>query len=216
MNVGFYHAGRGDEQPARARIAILLQSVRTALSGVPVVHFTDLTTAPIKGVDVVLRRNVLPTATARVDAYASVSGEWLFIDSDVIVQADVRHIFEQSFDVALADRRGTERAVDAGTKCFTSMPYNSGVIFSRSQAFWQAALVRIAELSIKRQGWMGDQQAMCDVIASGVFDVKVLPSTYNYPPHRHNENVSDKAVLHFKGRERKAWMLDHAKAEVAA
>lgn len=216
MNVGFFHAGRGDERQARARIAVLLQSVRAALPGVPVAHFTDLTTAPVKGADVVLRRNVLPIATARVDAYASVSGEWLFIDSDVIVQVDVRRVFDQVFDVALADRRGTLRPEDAEGKCVTAMPYNSGVIFSRSPAFWQAALVRIAELSVKRQGWMGDQQAMCDVIASGAFDIKVLPSTYNYPPHRHDENVSDKAILHFKGRSRKDWMLDHAKSAVAA
>lgn len=210
MNVGFYHAGRGDESAPRRRIRALVRSVRRAMPGVSLTHFTDLTTEKIAGVDEVVRRSPLPIATARLDAYGSVSGEWLFIDSDVLVQQDVRDVFDQAFDIALADRRGTIRPQDEGTKTIASMPFNSGAVFSRTQAFWQATLERISELSEKRQAWMGDQQALCDVIAEGRFDVRILSNRYNYPPHRQDEDVSDKAILHFKGTERKYWMVDHA------
>lgn len=222
MNVGFYHVGRGDEREARARIGLMVASVRRGIPSALITQFTDLTTARIKGIDDIVRRNVLPIALGCVDAYASVTGEWLFLDTDVVVQSDVRGVFYQLlegpprgrvmpayFDIALADRRGTLREADTG-KSIRQMPFNKGVVFSKSQAFWIAVQQRLAELSEKRQGWMGDQQAMCDTIASGLFNVRVLPSTYNYPPHRHDEDVRDKHILHFKGKERKAWMCDYA------
>lgn len=208
MRVGFYHAARGDESLARTRLAVMLQSVRRAMPGIEVTHYTDLTTAAADGADYVNRRNALPLGLASVDACASVAGEWLWIDTDVVVQADVRHVFDQPFDVAVADRRGTVRNRDLGTKCLKVMPFNKGVVFSRSRPFWQAVLKRMESLSGKRQGWMGDQQAMCDVIAAGAFDVVVLESRYNYPPHREDEDVSGQAITHYKGKSRKPWMLD--------
>jgi hypothetical protein len=214
VRVGFYHAARGDETVPRARIAALVASVRSQMPAVRLTHFTDLVTAPIVGVDDVLRRPMLPIAHARIDAYAAVEGDWLFLDTDVIVQENVSDVFRQSFDVAVSDRVGTLRDVDYGTKFMALMPYNSGVMFSRCQAFWRAALQAVDGYSPKRKVWMGDQQALCDVIASGRFAVAVLPSRFNYPPHRHDEDVSDKAILHFKGKTRKSWMLQ--RDEVAA
>lgn len=216
MNIGFYHAGRGDERDTRSRIALLMQSIRHWMPDVKVTQFTDLTTQPVKGTDAIVRRGVLPLALACIDAYASVEGEWLFLDTDVLIQDDVTRIFRQSFDIAVSDRRGTFRAQDLGSKALAAMPYNKGAVFSRCQAFWKLALATIESYAERRQGWMGDQVAMCEVIASGRFKVQILPSRYNYPPHRHDEDVSDKAIIHLKGKERKFWMQDFAKIQVAA
>jgi hypothetical protein len=52
---------------------------------------------------------------------------------------------------------------------------------------------------------MGDQQAMNEVIATDVFQLAVVSSAFNYPPQSPDEDVSDKAILHLKGR-RKKWL----------
>lgn len=191
MKVGFYHTG-----PPSPYAAAMVASVRRVMPDVDVAQLP----APDG-----------PIARAVLEAYASVEGEWLFVDTDVILQEDVRSIFDQPFDVAVATREGTFRPGEDGSKFMTRMPFNKGVVFSRSQPFWRAALDRITEMKPAAQGWMGDQQAMCDVIASGAFRVVTLPNRYNYPPQFRGEPVADKAALHFKGP-RKPWMLERRAA----
>lgn len=191
MTVGFYHAG-----PPSPYAAAMVASVRRVM---PDVHVVQLPAS--NG----------PIARAVLEAYASVSGEWLFVDTDVILQEDVRPVFDQPFDVAVATRAGTFREGEDGSKFMARMPFNKGVVFSRSQAFWVAALERMAGMKPAAQAWMGDQQAMCDVIASGAFHVLTLPNRFNYPPKFRGEPVADKAALHFKGP-RKPWMLERRAA----
>lgn len=207
MTVGFFHVSRG-VTPHAQLAKRLIASVRTCMPDVPIVHFTDPETRAMAGVDDVRRQPSGPIALGCLDAYAAAGdGDWLFVDTDVLVQRDVRWIFDRPFDIAVASREGTLVDQDHGTKCIASMPYNKGAVFSRSSAFWTAAADRLRTLSAKRQEWMGDQVAMCDVIASGRFHIEVLPARYNYPP-KDQDDVHDKAILHFKGRRRKAWMLE--------
>jgi hypothetical protein len=206
VTAGFFHVARG-ETPHVALAAAMIQSVREAMPTVEIVHLTDMATAPIEGADRVRRHAPAPIALGCLEAYAACEGEWLFIDTDVIVQSDVRFIFsDATFDVAVATREGTLRPKEVGTKFMAGMPYNKGVVFSRSPDFWAAAAERLRTLSAKRQEWMGDQVAMCHVIAAGGFRVEVLPARYNYPPQRSDEDVTGQAILHYKGS-RKPWML---------
>lgn len=206
MTVAFYHAA--PKVTPHVKLAErLIASVRKAMPGVPIWHFTDATTLPVAGVDGCLRhQEPMAPALARVKQYTSVVGDWLFVDTDVIVRQDVRSVFKQPFDVAVATRKGTLKPSEVGTKFMARMPYNFGAVFSRSAAFWQSAYERMTEMSAKRQAFMGDQQALCDTIATGLFDVAVLPNGYNYPPLSEDEDVRDKSILHLKGR-RKAWVL---------
>lgn len=212
MKVGFYHVDHvrswalyaGDFKP-RERIHPLIASIRRAMPGVPIVHLTDLQTCKIAGVDEVVRAFDAPLALGCVRAYASCEGEWLFVDTDVIVQQDVRHVFEAPFDIAVATRDGTLKPDEVGTKFMARMPYNKGAVFSRSPAFWQSAVERLEGMSVKQQAWMGDQLAMCETIQSSMFMVRILPNRYNYPPHQQFEDLRDKAILHFKGP-RKVWI----------
>lgn len=192
MKIGYFYRELGG-QPT-GMVEAMLRSVRRAMPTVEIVR---------------LESPEQPMALAIMDARSRVSGEWLFLDTDVLVRQDVRAVFDRSlFDVAVADRAGT---VDAGeTSAFmTSMPYNSGVAFSRSQAFWQACVARCWSYKPGRQAWMGDQQAMNEVIAAGVFHVDVIESRYNYPPTT-REDVSG-AILHLKGR-RKKWLPELRRA----
>lgn len=189
MRVGYYHAG-----PRSLYAEAMVDSVRRVMPDVEVVHLTATAT---------------PIALAVLEAYASVDGEWVFVDTDVVFQEDVRHVFEQPFDIAVATREGTFMDGEDGSKFMARMPWNKGVVFSRSRAFWQRAYGRLLGMKSSQQDWMGDQQAMCDVLQSGAFAVLTLPNRYNYPPKFRGEDVRDKAALHFKGN-RKAWMLGRA------
>jgi hypothetical protein len=209
LKVGFFHAAR-TETGHGALAARLIQSVRRAMPRAAIVHLTDEATMPMAGVDEVRRRAGGPIALACLEAYAHAGpGPWLFVDTDVIVQRDVSSVFEEPFDIAVADRVGTLRPKEQGTKFMARMPHNKGAVFSRSSAFWFDAAALLRTMSEVRQDWMGDQVAMNLTIAAGRYRVRVLPSRYNYPPHRRDEDVSDKAILHFKGA-RKAWMLERA------
>lgn len=192
MTVGYYHVELGSDIHS-ALLAVMLKSVRASMPGVPIVHLPT-----IDG----------PLALSCLRAYAAVEGEWLFLDTDTVVQQDVRHVFDDtSFDVAVADREGTLRSYELGRKFMDLMPHNKGAVFSRCSAFWRAAVERCLALKARKQEWMGDQLAMNEVILSGAFKVKVLPSSFNYAPRNRWDEWHDKAIVHFKGTDRKPWML---------
>lgn len=206
MTVGLFHVGGTDAHRQSAARAIA--SVRQAMPDVPIAHLTDATSASLDGVDRVIRAPVVPDriALACLDLYAAAgAGDWLFLDTDTVVQADVLHVFLRSFDVAVASRVGTLLPHELGTKFMDRMPHNKGVVFSRAPQFWIDAGAHLRTCHVKQQQWMGDQRAMCDVIATGRYAVEVLPNAYNYPPQRPDEDVSRKAILHYKGPSRKAW-----------
>lgn len=204
MTVGFYHVALDGPKASTAGVQAMVRSVKQAMPGVRIVHFTDVQTPVIDGVDWAVRPT-LPVALGCLDAYAQCEGDWLFLDTDVIVREDVRHVFDQPFDIAVAERAGTLKPSEVDTKFMASMPYNKGAVFSRSQAFWLDALARCRQMKPTRQQWMGDQQAMNDAILSGKYAVEVLPNRYNYPPLTATDDLRDKAIVHYKGP-RKAWM----------
>lgn len=205
MTVGFVHVGAVSAALER-QVAALRASVTQAMPGVSCVHLTDITT-PLLGEG---RRYPASSriALACLQLYAAAgSGDWLFIDTDVLMRRDVREVFQQSFDVAVATREGTLLEKEVGTKFMAGMPHNKGAVFSRCPAFWHAAADLLASQPEKRQHWMGDQWALNALIAERTYAVHVLPNAFNYPPQARDEDVRDKAILHFKGPKRKDWML---------
>lgn len=210
MKIGFFHVDLGDT-PHRKLADLLIRSSRAHMPNVEIVHLTDEATEQMRGTDAVRRQPVGPIALGCLEAYERAGeGDWLFVDTDVLIQRDVRWIFDDpDFEIAVAEREGTLLDKEIGTKFMASMPYNKGAVFSRSPVFWSTAAAYLRTRSEKRQNWMGDQAAMCGVIATGAFRVRVLPNRYNYPPKSADESVIDKAILHFKGP-RKAWMLERA------
>ena len=207
MTVGFYHSARKHTDHMICALR-LLRSVRQNLPGVDVVQFTTPESVRVSGVDDVRVLADGPVALNTLEAYGSCSGEWLFTDTDVLVQRDVRDVFDRPFDVAVAERDGTYtgRDLKPGRTFMKVMPYNKGAVFSRSPEFWRAALAVAERYPERKREWMGDQLAMNQVIAGGQFDVAVLPNSYNYPPRTRIEDVRDKHITHWKGG-RKLWLL---------
>jgi hypothetical protein len=138
--------------------------------------------------------------------HASLTGDWLFVDTDVVFQKDVRHVFDSEFDIACTDRKGT---VWDNTWYSDLMPFNMGVTFSRRPEFWQAVLEDLKDMPLKFQKWEGDQLAVGKLYRD--WNTKVLPGlVYNFTPVEREEDRSHAAIVHFKGP-RKDWIEDECK-----
>ena len=204
MQVGIFHIGNKDD---RNKIGSLAARVaKQTLPGVSVIHLTDTHTPMLDGADRAIRmeRNV-PMAVFRMKHH-QLHGEWLFIDTDVLIVEDVRNVFKDEFDIAIASRVNGD---GANGPAFAEMPHNMGVVFSRGPYFWEAVEKELLTYDNKLQEWMGDQLAVCRLIKRGDFKTKIIPGEkYNFPPFRPYE-TGNASIVHYKGP-RKAWMVEHA------
>lgn len=188
----------------------LTRSIRQAMPGVDVVQFTDLKSPPVVGVDGVQRRPSAPLALFIADHWAQVEGDWLLVDTDVVVQRDVRPVFEQlRFDLAVATRDGTYAPGEEGSGFMRRMPYNCGVVYSRSRAGRAAILDSVSLMTAQDQAWLGIQ------LAVATMRPLVLYNTFNYPPRTpDDDHVPSAHVLHYKGPWRKQVLINRIYREV--
>mgnify|MGYP001565565361 FL=1 len=207
MKIGFFTVYKGD--PSHYVVAdIMIRSCLAVMPDVPIVQMTDMTSPEIPNVTEVRRLPSERMAVLRMRHQAACEGEWLFLDTDCVVKKDVRDVFKSSFDIALADRNWPHIPMTPQLEEFNrEMPFNIAIAFSRSPAFWQAAIEKMHQMPEDRQSWMGDQYAVCEVIREGRFTVKVLPGMiYHYPPGAFYDDGNHAAILHYKGH-RKPWMI---------
>jgi len=86
------------------------------------------------------------------------------------------------------------------------MPYNTGVMFSRSKSFWVDCLDWLRDKPESLQQWYGDQYAVAAIAGNGSYQVKELPcDKFNWSPNS-REDTSDARIWHYKGAVRKKWM----------
>jgi len=211
MTVGVFHVRHYDDQIYQACAQRLLASVRATMPGVPIVHFSDQKSPQIPGTDGIVRHPGAPIALMVARHFAAVDGSWLFLDTDVIVQRDVRGVFDDPYrwDLAVAERPGEDTE---STELRRTMPFNCGVIFSRTPTGW-ADVVKVVEAQpLPLQRFMGLQQAVNDLIAAGTLRARRLPPAYNWSPQTPEEDVSMHAIVHYKGAGRKPWMLERGEA----
>jgi len=214
MKIGFYTVGHDAAADHYRCAALLIASIRRAMPGVPIAQFTDTHSLACAGIDEVHRLAPQPMSLMRPDHYRRQVGDWLFLDTDILVRGDVAHVFKQKFDVAFADRNWVH--MEPTPKLTAKMPYNVGVAFSRSPAFWEATFAAVQGVEKWQTSFMGDQLGAA--VAAGwhkgarrshPFKVLELPGMiYNYPPSGPvDPGMNDALIVHFKGP-RKPWMLD--------
>lgn len=198
MRIGFFALN----EPHLSLARHLIFSARKGMPGVEVWHLTDAICPHLPDADNCKRvGGDMPMAIRRMTLQSRCEGEWLFVDSDVVIRKDVSEVFAQKFDVALTDRIGTDMA---GTKYAEEMPYNLGVTFSRSPEFWIAARSLLYTATPELQEWCGDQMIIAKMMETNHhfgFNVKVLPGyKYNFPPKSLDDpKTADASILHFKG-----------------
>jgi len=202
FKVTFLHVGEDSRLPE-----LMVQSVLKAMPGVEIVQLTDLHTKHVKGASSVVRKpfNGL-LMTFRLEHLANITGNWLTLDTDIIVNSDLSHVFGQDFDVALTKRYG-KILDERGKDIVAMMPYNTGVMFSRNPQFWKEAYRLLLKMPASAHQWWGDQLSVRLVADSKKYSLLELPcDNYNYSP----KNLDDHKqclVLHFKGA-RKEWILN--------
>lgn len=223
MKVGFLHVG--SDESGRLCAEGMARSVKRVMPSVEVIQFTDHTTAQVPGADEVYRlwSQSGSMAMARFWCQAQLDGDWLFLDTDVIVQQDVRKVFRGRFHIAVTTRNW--RHLKEAKGFAERMPFNTGVIFSRSKKFWQDAYDLLNVSDAVDQDFMGHQEIICDLIASDRYEIAyVKGSRYNCPPFvpggkeggdpdLSDRMVAEAAIVHYKGAQRKQMMLDRIRAE---
>jgi len=206
MTVGFFTVVRSDPQHY-LHAASLVREVSAVMPGVPVVQLTDMVTPEVPGVSSVRRIHHGPMLERRIEQYGNVDGNWLLVDTDVSIRKDIRAVFDDPvFDVALTDRQWPHLPQTA--EVLATMPFNTGVAFSRAPGFWRDVLDVWRGLTEK--DWMSEQRAVYTVVQSGRWRVKVLPGMeFNYPPGSATD-TTPAALWHYKGPHRKVWLSAHA------
>ena len=204
MTLGFFTVFRKDPQHF-LHATSLVREARAVMPDVPVIQFTDRTTPEVDGVDAAIRLGDGPMLERRLEHYASCGDEWLFLDTDVSIRQDVRHVFDDPvFDVALPDRNWPH--IPQGDHVMLTMPFNTGVVFTRSGQFWRDVLETWRGLP-NRTDWLSEQQAVYQVVRTGRYRVKVLDGAiYNYPPKNASDPCDGVALAHYKGGARKLWL----------
>lgn len=173
------------------------------MPGVEIVQLTDETTPAVVGCTVLRKAWTHQNPMVfRMEHLADMDGEVLCLDTDCIVQADVAGVFSLPFDVALTFRDKPVIDPESGRDLTKFMPFNTGVIFSRSKAFWLECLDRLPRQDL---GWYADQLVVAKVAEK--FDVlKLHTDNFNYTPREASENVGNRLIVHYKGKYRKSIM----------
>lgn len=178
------------------------------MPGVECLQLTDEQTPAVNGCSVKrLPWDGTGVMLWRMRHLAQLDEDVLCLDTDVMVQADLSSVFALPFDVALTRRDGPIFDPE-GTDITKMMPYNCGVMFSRSPFFWQEC-IGLCEAN-EYDGWFADQISVAKV-APHFNTLKLHCDNFNYTP-KHGEDVSRRYALHFKGQ-RKEMMLEYARGQ---
>lgn len=203
MKIGIFLVFRKDPQ-GYVLGGKLVQSIRKHMPGEEIVHLTDETSPQLIGTDSVRKVPNGKMLECRIKHYSECEGEWLLLDTDVLVMQSVRDVFTgATWDLAVADRACPHNPQTHET--WSAIPYNTGVVFSRSPQFW--SLVLDTWRTSEDNDWNSEQKAVWAVIRTGYYRVKILPGmVYNYPPKDQKDPCTGAALVHFEGQKRKFWM----------
>ena len=175
----------------------MIDSARSVMPGIKIVHLANHDCPKHPQADEIRRTpEGMEFGMMRMWHFSRLDGEWISADVDLKFLTDVWHVFDDEFDMAAATRAGTkwEKSMYAEV-----MPFNNGVLWSRSKDFWRDQLKMYPSLPESWRKW-GEQMLFNNLFQSGRYRTKVLPCTYNYPPADGPEDLSQVHVLHFKGR----------------
>lgn len=220
-NFAFLHVGNDGFMATT-----LVQSLRRMHADARIVQCTDRVTPAIAGADSVFRfdgdTGKLMTFKLRCFADIELPSATLFLDTDMVCVKPVDPVAALGDnDVAVCVREfDVNRTFKAkfGTMAlnqYSGMPMGAVYPFvacatiTRKADFWRDCLANLLSLDPKFQDWYGDQEAIRNVIGQKRYKAGTLPeSIYACLPER--ESARHAAILHFKGRERKSLMQQHA------
>jgi len=126
-------------------VHMMLESVRRTMPNTDIIHMTDSETPPIPGTITNRLKWEHPNPMIfKMNHMMCIEGDVIILDTDVIVQKDIRPVFNFEFDMALTWRDGPIMTAE-GDDIAKVMPYNCGVMFQRSRLFWKRPPIRQGE-----------------------------------------------------------------------
>lgn len=175
--------------------------------GYEVWQLSDDIAPRIPGVDVLERKpKDCGRMMYRARRLAELDGEYVLMDTDMIVAQDISDGMNGDHDVALSWRAKNNVVTKRGP---VHMPYNGGLIFVRNNGFMRDCLAEMETMDDYFQDWYGDQVALRDVASDGKYKIRELKDgKWNYVPETPGDFDRNVKVFHFKGL-RKSMMADY-------
>jgi hypothetical protein len=160
---------------------------------------------------------MLSRSTAWLNFLKQVDTHTIFVDSDILINASLAHLFEQEFDVALTHRNEKKWPVNAGIN------FVHGDHLDKACAFYEIWLEQFRKHYKHESIWGGDQDVLRDMFSEVDFSqtdsfthtqnditIQFIPCvTYNFSTvdqYGMTGHYPDKKVLHFKGRRKDQMM----------
>ena len=177
----------------------MIWAVRRHMPDAPIFQLADEDTPLVDGARAIRMPNDFDHLTLfRMHHLSLLEGDVLCLDTDVIVQADLRPIFSFDFDVALTKR--DHKVVDQeGRDLSKIMPYNTGVTFQRSGRVWGECLAAVKDCGF---GWYSDQLAAAQ-LDKFYRVLKLNCDNFNHKPASADEDIAARYAVHYKGKARK-------------
>jgi hypothetical protein len=195
---------------------MMVQSARRILPESRIFQLSDIRTRRVKGVEAVIRGDwctmeelkIANTGMQRQYMESEYFSEnTVFVDTDILFNRDVDHVFSADFHVGLTWRPG-----------FPRMPINYGVIFVKPSAaalvFWRELENFIRRMSPEYKRWYGGQMALATMLgydrfkgteptelAFDCYGAKVRLFSckhYNFTPVEWPTHVEEEYIVHFK------------------
>tara|TARA_B100001063_G_C16664342_1_gene502806 strand:+ start:236 stop:889 length:654 start_codon:yes stop_codon:yes gene_type:complete len=143
-------------------------------------------------------------------------GPTLFLDTDMLLIKNINEFVElNKYDMSVTIRSEitlkTKLHEDHKIKfpkLFNKtfgevMPYNAGIYFCKEKYVLEYMLNSFKKMPREYFRWYGDQIALNMLYKSNKFNIKIFQDNkYNFTPKSNDENISEKKILHFKGRRR--------------
>lgn len=151
---------------------------------------------------------------------------FVFLDSDIVLNGSLEHLFENDFEVGLTYMRSQNTERTAG-----KMPINGGLFFFKGSDkpsalhFMQKVFSRYLNETVEGyEHWWGDQNALMDFIGRDSFyqrksdsftvegiRIRLFPKEeYNFSPRNQMKRIwrpfSKEKVLHFRGARKRLMM----------
>lgn len=202
LTVAYYHHSYKTEQEYELASLLMEKSIRSVRKWMPfadICHLRANKTPPSPSAQTSIAYNQFGE---RPHHHSLVpEGNVLFLDVDCLVMRDVFDVFYDDFDVALCVR--PQFSTDKPEGWFDPA-FNAGAVFSKSRLFWQ----EFADYH-RRERHQWDDGVLSRFVRQEAkqFALKFLPSdVYNYTPRVFDEDLSGRAIVHYKGEKKKYWM----------
>lgn|ERR1700690_2363024 len=187
--------------------SLMVKSVRECMD-CSIIQLSDLSTEKVPFVDEVVRLPMkVPLMSFRIKHLSLCPyTEWLCLDTDIIMKRPVTDVWKQDFDVGLTRRKHDHPVYLQGKDISKEMPFNTGVMFSRTPSFWAECYEWIRRQTDEVQNWWGDQMAVTHIGLMAKYKLLLLPEQeFNWAPEDIKDE-SDARIWHYKGAYRKEWM----------